>query len=163
VTDLPKKGIPWARLDGMLDDARADDVDWRNGRIGVYIHYAGDDVLEVAKKAYQKYFSENGLGPKAFPSLAVPLRVERGMALGLLGGVVNLFWKISAHSTAIASSATIALLYWPPLGAALWACAVLVGWARVRTHNHTPMQVLAGFASAATVIVAVFELIGARG
>ena len=38
-----------------------------------------------------------------------------------------------------------------------------LGWARVRTHNHTPMQVLAGFASAATVIVAVFELIGARG
>jgi sphinganine-1-phosphate aldolase len=86
VTDLPKKGIPWAQLDGMLDDARAHDVDWRNGRIGVYIHYAGDDVLEVAKKAYLKYFSENGLGPKAFPSLAKFESEVVGMALGLLGG-----------------------------------------------------------------------------
>jgi sphinganine-1-phosphate aldolase len=86
VTDLPKRGIPWDQLDGMLDDARAHDVDWRNGRIGVYIHYAGDDVLEVAKKAYLKYFSENGLGPKAFPSLARFESEVVGMALSLLGG-----------------------------------------------------------------------------
>jgi sphinganine-1-phosphate aldolase len=86
VTDLPKKGIPWAQLDGMLDDARAHDVDWRNGRIGVYIHYAGDDVLEVAKKAYLKYFSENALGPKAFPSLARFEAEVVGMTLNLLGG-----------------------------------------------------------------------------
>jgi sphinganine-1-phosphate aldolase len=70
----------------MLDDARTHDVDWRNGRIGVYIHYAGDDVLEVAKKAYLKYFSENGLGPKAFPSLARFEAEVIAMSLGLLGG-----------------------------------------------------------------------------
>jgi sphinganine-1-phosphate aldolase len=86
VTALPKKGVSWDRLDAMLDDARAHDVDWRNGRIGVYIHYAGDDVLEVAKKAYLKYFSENGLGPKAFPSLARFEAEVIAMSLGLLGG-----------------------------------------------------------------------------
>jgi sphinganine-1-phosphate aldolase len=85
VTELPKQGIAWDRLDTMLDEARAHDVDWRNGRIGVYIHYAGDDVVEVAKKAYLKYFSENGLGPKAFPSLARFESEVVGMALNLLG------------------------------------------------------------------------------
>ena len=86
MTELPKQGIAWDKLDTMLDEARVHDVDWRHGRIGVYIHYAGDDVVEVAKKAYLKYFSENGLGPKAFPSLAKFESEVVGMALGLLGG-----------------------------------------------------------------------------
>lgn len=103
-----------------------------------------------------------GLGlmgaPRPFLSLMIC-----ALALGVIGGVVNLFWKISAHATAVASTATIALLYWPPLGIVLWTCALLVGWARVRTNNHTPMQVLAGFVSAAAVIGVVFELVGSRG
>lgn len=86
MTGLPKTGIAWRELDAMLDDARAQDVDWRRGRIAVYIHYAGDDVLEVAKKAYLKYFSENGLGPKAFPSLARFESDVIAMTLGLLSG-----------------------------------------------------------------------------
>jgi sphinganine-1-phosphate aldolase len=86
VTELPKQGIAWDRLDAMLDEARAHDVDWRKGRIGVYIHYAGEDVLEVAKKAYLKYFSENGLGPKAFPSLAKFESEVIAMSLGLFSG-----------------------------------------------------------------------------
>lgn len=86
MSGLPKTGIAWSELDRKLDDARAQDVDWRRGRIGVYIHYAGEDVLEVAKKAYLKYFSENGLGPKAFPSLARFESEVIAMTLGLLNG-----------------------------------------------------------------------------
>src|SRR3954454_23044834 len=71
---FPKQRQTWAELDARMDEAKAQDVDWRQGRIGVYIHYAGDDVLDVAKRAYMKFFSETGLGPKAFPSLA---RFER--------------------------------------------------------------------------------------
>jgi len=52
-----------------MEAARAADVDWRRGRIGLYVHYAGEDVLDVAKEAYRRFFSENALGPKAFPSL----------------------------------------------------------------------------------------------
>jgi membrane-associated phospholipid phosphatase len=85
------------------------------------------------------------------------------LAMGLTGGVINLFWKISAHSSSIASAATIALLYWRPLGIVLWACAIAVGWARVRTRNHTPMQVLAGFGCAAIIVLVVFGLVGMRG
>jgi membrane-associated phospholipid phosphatase len=85
------------------------------------------------------------------------------LLFALINGGINLFWKISGHATAIAATATIALLYSPPLGAILWACALLVGWARVRTRNHTPMQVLAGFCSAAVVILVVFQFFGAHG
>jgi len=85
------------------------------------------------------------------------------LLFALINGGINLFWKISGHATAIAATATIALLYSQSLGAVLWACAGLVGWARVRTRNHTPMQVLAGFCSAASVILLVFQFFGARG
>ncbi len=94
------------------------------------------------------------------PLLAV---MVAALVLGLLGGLINLFWKISVHSAAIASTATIALLYSRTFGIVLWLCALAVGWARVRTGNHTLMQVLAGFGCAASVVLIVFRVIGVPG
>ncbi len=83
---LPTEGVSRAQLRAALEAARERDVDWRNGRVGMYIHYAGEDVLEVAKEAYLAYFSENGLGPRAFPSLAKFENDIVAMSLGLLHG-----------------------------------------------------------------------------
>jgi glutamate/tyrosine decarboxylase-like PLP-dependent enzyme len=66
---FPTRGETAAQVFAEMETARKHDVDWRRGRIGLYVHYAGDDVLDVAKEAYQRFFSENALGPKAFPSL----------------------------------------------------------------------------------------------
>ena len=69
-----------------LEATKSDDVDWRGGRVGLYTHFGGDDVLEIAKEASRIYFSENALGPSAFPSLA---RLENDViswTLGLLNG-----------------------------------------------------------------------------
>ena len=85
------------------------------------------------------------------------------LALGVIGGVINLFWKISVHSASIAATATVALLFWQWLGVLLWLCALAVGWARVRTGNHTPLQVLVGLVSALIVVLVVFRLVGAIG
>lgn len=86
MTQLPKQGIPWVELEAQLKAAGEHDVDWRNGRAPSFVHYAGDDVLEVAKKAYLMYFSENGLGLRAFHSLAKFESEVVGMGLGLLHG-----------------------------------------------------------------------------
>lgn len=83
---LPQQGTPWIELQAQLQEASKGDVDWRNGRVPMFIHFAGDDVLDVAKQAYQMYFSENGLGPRAFPSLARFESEVVAMALGLLHG-----------------------------------------------------------------------------
>ncbi|MEN9936077.1 MAG: hypothetical protein RLZZ387_2656 [Chloroflexota bacterium] len=82
------------------------------------------------------------------------------LVVGLICGVINLTWKISMHATGMGSLATIALLYVPPLGLALWALSAAVGWARVRTRNHTPLQVLAGFVASATTMALAFAFIG---
>lgn len=84
--ELPQQGIAWDQLEQELLDAGRGDVDWRGGRVPMFIHYAGEDALQVAKKAYAMYFSENGLGPRAFGSLARFEREVVAMGLSLLHG-----------------------------------------------------------------------------
>ena len=81
---LPANGTDWDALAAQMQAARAGDADWRDGRLGVFVHYAGEDVLEVAKRAYAMFFTENGLGPSAFPSLARFEKEVIEMTLGLL-------------------------------------------------------------------------------
>lgn len=86
MTGIPRQGTAWPQLQARMRQAAAQDIDWRRGRAPAYIHYAGEDVLEVAKQAYLMFFSENGLGPRAFGSLA---RFEAdivAMGLDLLSG-----------------------------------------------------------------------------
>ncbi|WP_219216819.1 pyridoxal phosphate-dependent decarboxylase family protein [Variovorax boronicumulans] len=86
MTMLPKEGIPWPALKAQLEEAGKNDVDWRGGRVPMFIHYAGEDVLDVARQAYQMYFSENGLGLRAFGSLERFESEVVAMGLGLLHG-----------------------------------------------------------------------------
>jgi sphinganine-1-phosphate aldolase len=83
---LPQRGRPWPELERELRERKADDADWRRGRTGAYVFWASDEVLDVAKRASEMYFSENGLSPKAFPSLARMEREVLGHAADLLQG-----------------------------------------------------------------------------
>lgn len=67
---FPDTGVNEQTVFAEMEAARTDDVAWRDGRLGLYVHFGGDDVLAVAKEAYMRFFSENALGPTAFPSLA---------------------------------------------------------------------------------------------
>ncbi len=71
---FPREGLDRETLSAALETAAAGDADWLR-RMAVGTNYpAGDDVLEVAKEAYLRFFSTNGLLPDLFPSLA---RFER--------------------------------------------------------------------------------------
>lgn len=83
---LPREGTAWPELRERLREAGSRDIDWRGGRLPMFIHYAGDDVLEVAKQAYLMYFSENGLGLRVFESLRRFESEVVSMGLGLLHG-----------------------------------------------------------------------------
>jgi len=69
-TALPDHGAPWSELETRMRDLARGDVKWRDGRTGMYIFNAGEDVARVKKEAYAMFSEENGLGPAAFPSLA---------------------------------------------------------------------------------------------
>jgi membrane-associated phospholipid phosphatase len=93
------------------------------------------------------------------PTPFVALLASAALINGL-SWLINLFWKISIHSAGIGSCATIAALHSEPLGLLLWVCALSLGWARVRTRNHTPMQVVAGLALACVCVVGSFMAFG---
>lgn len=85
-TTLPKQGRPPAEVLAMLDDVAAGDVtDWEARLMAGGTYPAGDDVLEVAKQAYLRFFSTNPLYASAvFHSLAVMERDIVSMTADLL-------------------------------------------------------------------------------
>lgn len=83
---LAERGLPRDELWALLDEARRDDYAWRDGRVPSLLYYAGEDVLEVAQQAYLRFFSENALSPKAFPSLKRLETEILSIAAGLFHG-----------------------------------------------------------------------------
>ncbi|MGD2073381.1 MAG: aspartate aminotransferase family protein [Gammaproteobacteria bacterium] len=83
---IPRTGLDREDVIQRLASAKADDVDWLNGRSWSLVYYAGEEHTAVVRDAYDLYFSENAAGPSLFPSLR---RLEDeliSMVLGLLNG-----------------------------------------------------------------------------
>lgn len=83
---LPARGLPWSELQEALSALRSDDADWRHGRGSLHVYYAGEDVLDVARRAYSMFISENALAPTMFPSLRRMQDDLVQISLSLLGG-----------------------------------------------------------------------------
>ena len=82
---LSPEGADWPSIQKRLGQMADDDIDWRAGRIAVFVFHPGNDVLDVAKDAYGMFQSENGLGAaSAFPSLKKMEDDVVGMGLDLL-------------------------------------------------------------------------------
>ncbi len=92
--------------------------------------------------------------PAEYIALAVGI-----LAIGIFFGLVNLFWKISMHAAGIASLTAISIINRPILGLLLLPLVAAVAWARVRTRNHTLLQVLAGAFLAGILMYASFRFI----
>lgn len=82
--EIPKQGRSRDEVLAALDELRGADADWRSGRTFSLVYWAGDDVLEVAKAAALRCFSENALNPMAFPSLRKMETQVVGMVASLL-------------------------------------------------------------------------------
>ncbi|NJM06587.1 phosphatase PAP2 family protein [Candidatus Gracilibacteria bacterium] len=83
--------------------------------------------------------------------------------INVLCWLVNLFWKISVHSASMGSCATLSTIFAPPFGAFMWLCAIVLSWARVRTRNHSPLQVVAGMALASLCVWGTLKIFGLIG
>jgi glutamate/tyrosine decarboxylase-like PLP-dependent enzyme len=83
---LPRQGRSPEELWAIMDEESKADVRWQDGRVAALVYLAGDDVTEVAKEAYVRAFSGNGLAPTAFPSLKRYEEDVVGMTAALLHG-----------------------------------------------------------------------------
>ena len=81
---LPANGKAWDELAARLETAKSGDLDWRKGRLPLYVYWLDDALHRVSQNAYTAYFIENGLGRRAFPSVGTLEREVLSMALDLL-------------------------------------------------------------------------------
>ena len=68
-TPMPEKGRESAEILEQLEDFRAQDPHYKQGRVWSLVYYLDEDHSGFLKDAYHSYASENGLNPGAFKSL----------------------------------------------------------------------------------------------
>ncbi len=83
---IPTKGVPREAILSSLEQARAHDVPWRDGKLYAYVFDGGREIEEIGKHAYMAYLSENGLDPTTFKSLLTFENDLVDMARRHLGG-----------------------------------------------------------------------------
>lgn len=114
-------------------------------------HYSDDDISQRSQRQGLYFFSLGAvaLATLALYALSVPTIFLRliGASIGILVlcMLINFVWKVSVHSASIATLATLSTVFRPWLGVCFWTVAIILGWARIRTGNHTVGQVLAGW------------------
>lgn len=122
-------------------------------------HYSDDDISQRQQRNGLYIFSLGSvlLASLALYGLSVPAVFLRliGASIGILVlcMLINFVWKVSVHSASIATLATLSAVFRPWLGLVFWLIAIALGWARIRTGNHTVGQVMAGWLIAIVSIV----------
>lgn len=67
---LPKTGRNWTEVKVAMEEARGSDLPWYDRKVFKPAYFTGDDVVEVADRAYEMYMSDNLLYSRtSFPSL----------------------------------------------------------------------------------------------
>ena len=66
---FPKAGETPEVVLKKLQDAKAADVDWHQGKAFSLVYHVNDEHSKFLKEAHNTFFSENGLNPMAFKSL----------------------------------------------------------------------------------------------
>ncbi|MEO4053026.1 aspartate aminotransferase family protein [Solibacillus sp. CAU 1738] len=66
---LRQQGLSKGTLFSEMQAARKHDANWKAGKTFSLVYYAGEEVSNVAKEAYNLFFHENALNPLAFTSL----------------------------------------------------------------------------------------------
>ena len=94
---------------------------------------------------------------------APAVAIRSGYALVIantIDGLINLFYKVSAHATGAAASATLIGLATPFIGLSIIAAvaALLVGWSRVQLRRHSRGQVLLGWLVGVSAMMIAFQL-----
>jgi sphinganine-1-phosphate aldolase len=83
---LPEEGIPKADLLKSIEEAKKDDIEWKEGRVWSLVYHASDEHTTLLKDVYNDFFSKNALSPLAFPSLKKFETEVVSMAIDLFNG-----------------------------------------------------------------------------
>lgn len=84
---------------GQMAALKAQDVDWKDGKVFSLVFYAGEDILELLREAHAMFMSENGLNPSAFPSLRKFETEVIEMTASLLNGDAEVVGNMTTGGT----------------------------------------------------------------
>ena len=96
---MPNRGQDGDAVLASIEAAKADDVQWRNGKVWSLVFHPGDELHEFMKKAHGSCVSENGLNPSAFPSLRRFEIEVVSMTASLLHGGANVVGNMTSGGT----------------------------------------------------------------
>ncbi len=83
---LPAEGLPHDAVLEELATLKADDLRWQDGRTWSMVYHVDEAHLELVKRAYNQYLSENYLNPFAFQSLQNMEKAVIAMTANMLNG-----------------------------------------------------------------------------
>lgn len=66
---LPDKGLSEEEVFNTLENIRANDISWKDGKTFGAVYFPGDSYADVILKAYNLYVHENAFDPQLFRSL----------------------------------------------------------------------------------------------
>ncbi len=96
---FPEKGAAKDDVLKKMKASRDEDARWREGKTFSLVFFAGDEVLELLKEAYNMFLSENGLNPSAFPSLKQFEAEVVSMTTDMLGGDADVRGNMTSGGT----------------------------------------------------------------
>ncbi|HSR13723.1 MAG TPA: aspartate aminotransferase family protein [Thermodesulfobacteriota bacterium] len=96
---LPKTGKTKEEVLSLLRSFKSGDSEWHDGRLFGLIYYAGAEVEEMAREAYDAYMFENALSPLDFPSLVGMETEFISMAADLFGGDEGVVGSMTSGGT----------------------------------------------------------------
>lgn len=109
---LPQKGTPADELLNNMEAFKSRDLNWPEGKFFGYVFYAGEEIYDVAKKAYTSFMSTNGLNPSAFPSLRKMESEVVGMTASLLHGDDSVTGTMTSGGTESIMMAVLSAREW---------------------------------------------------
>ena len=96
---FPEDGMSEDELIATMENAKKDDIKWRDGKVWSLVYHASDEHTETLKKASSMFFSLNGLNPLAFPSLKKFETEAVSMTIDMLNGDKGMCGNITSCGT----------------------------------------------------------------
>ena len=96
---MPSKGAAFDEIKQRLDAFSGRDLPWREGKTLAYIYDPGPEIEEIAKWAYMRFLTENGLDPTVYPSMMLIENELVAMAASHLGNVPGVVGSFTSGGT----------------------------------------------------------------
>jgi glutamate/tyrosine decarboxylase-like PLP-dependent enzyme len=96
---IPAHGRKADEVKRALEAFSERDLPWRDGKTLAYIYDPGPEIEEIAKWAYMRYLTENGLDPTVYPSMMLIENELIAMASAHLGGVPGVVGSFTSGGT----------------------------------------------------------------